>query len=125
MGGQKSKMWTYLILMALLIAIVIVINLVWKNPTAAKEGFKSFVGLPTWALATVMFLAGAIIYWVGLKIETDWPEAIGAFLIAGSVATFMLVAGWSKFELGIVVLPYVIPLAVFVLLLMYGMKKSV
>ena len=125
MGGQKSKMWTYLILMVVLIAIVITINLVWKNPTAAKEGFKSFVGLPTWALATVMFLAGAIIYWVGLKIETDWPEAIGAFLIAGSTATFMLVAGWSKFELGIVVLPYVIPLAVFVLLLMYGMKKSV
>jgi hypothetical protein len=125
MGGQKSKMWTYLILMFLLVAIVIVINLVWKNPTAAKDGFKSFMGLPSWTLAGIAFLLGVLIYWVGLKIETDWPEAIGAFLIAGSVAAFELIAGWSKFELGLVVIPYVIPLVVFVLLLMYAMKKSV
>ena len=125
MGGQKSKMWTYLILMALLIGIVIVVNLVWKNPDLARDGFKSFLGLPSWALATVTFLIGALVFWFGLKIETDWPEAIGAFLIAASVAAFELIAGWSKFELGLVVVPYLIPLAVFVLLLMYGMKRSV
>jgi hypothetical protein len=125
MGGQKSRMWTYLILMVVLVAIVIVINVVWKNPEAAREGFKSFFGLPSWALATVTFLVGAVVFWVGLKIETDWPEAFGAFLIAASVAWFELIAGWSKFELGLVVVPYVIPLAVFALLLMYGMKKSV
>jgi hypothetical protein len=125
MGGQKSKMWTYLIMMVVLIAIVLVINLVWKNPTTASQSFKSFLGLPGWALATVMFLVGAIVFWVGLKIETDWPEAFGAFLIAGSVAWFEYVAGWSRFELGLVVVPYLIPLVVFVLLLMYGMKKSV
>ncbi len=125
MGGQKSKMWTYLILMAVLITIVIVINVVWKNPTAAKHGFSSFLGLPAWALATVTFIAGAVVFWIGLKIETDWPEAIGAFLIAASVAAFEMIAGWSKFELGLVVVPYLIPLFVFVLLLMYGMKKSV
>jgi hypothetical protein len=125
MGGQRSKIWTYLILMVVLIAIVIVINLVWKNPTAAKEGIHSFFGLPSWALATVTFLVGAVIFWIGLKIETDWPEAIGAFLIAASVAAFELIAGWSKFELGLVVVPYLIPLGVFALLLMYGMKKSV
>jgi hypothetical protein len=125
MGGQKSKMWTYLILMAVLITIVIVINVVWKNPSAAKNGVHTFVGLPSWALATVTFLAGAVVFWIGLKIETDWPEAIGAFLIAASVAAFEMIAGWSKFELGLVVVPYLIPLFVFVLLLMYGMKKSV
>jgi hypothetical protein len=125
MGGQRSKIWTYLILMAVLIAIVIVINLVWKEPGLAKEGFRSFLGLPAWALATVTFLVGAIIFWVGLKIETDWPEAIGAFLIAASVAAFEFIVGWSKFELGLVVVPYVIPLVVFVLLLMYGLRKSV
>jgi hypothetical protein len=124
MGGQKSKMWTYLILMALLIGIVIIVNLVWKNPAMATDGFKTFLGLPSWALATVTFLVGAVVFWVGLKIETDWPEAIGAFLIAASVAAFELIAGWSKFELGLVVIPYIIPLGVFVLLLMYGMKKS-
>ena len=125
MGGQKSKMWTYLILMVVLITIVVVINVVWKNPSAASSAAKSFFGLPGWALATVMFLVGATVFWVGLKIETDWPEAFGAFLIAGSVAWFEYIAGWSRFEIGLVVVPYLIPLVVFVLLLMYGMKKSV
>lgn len=126
MGGSRSKMWTYLILMVLLITIVVVINLVWSNPTAAKSGFKTFLGLPSWALATVTFVVGALVFWVGLKIETDWPEAIGAFLISASVVAFMMMAGWAKFAVGgLFVLPYLIPLAVFVLLLMYGMKKSV
>jgi len=125
MGGQKSKMWTYLILMGLLIAVVIVINVAWKDPTTMKHGFKTLLGLPSWALATVTFVVGAIVFWVGLKIETDWPEAIGAFLISGSVVAFELMLGWSKLELGgLFVVPYLIPLAVFVLLLMYGMKRS-
>jgi hypothetical protein len=125
MGGEKSRIWTYLIMMVVLIAIVLVINLVWKNPETASHSFKSFMGLPGWALATVTFIIGALVFWLGLKIETDWPEAFGAFLIAASVAWFEYIAGWSKFELGLVVVPYLIPLAVFSLLLMYGMKKSV
>ncbi len=126
MGGQKSRMWTYLILMGLLIGIVIVVNVVWKNPTAARDGFKHFLGMPAWALATTSFVVGAIVFWLGLKIETDWPEAIGAFLISGSVVAFELMLGWAKLELGgLFVVPYLLPLAVFVLLLMYGMKRSV
>jgi hypothetical protein len=125
MGKSRSKVWTYLILMMLLVAIVVVVNVVWKNPTAASEGMKSFFGLPSWALATVVFLVGAIVFWAGLKIETDWPEAIGAFLIAAAIAWFQLIIGWNKFELGLVVVPYLIPMAVFGVLLMYGMKKSV
>lgn len=125
MGKGRSKVWTYLILMVLLVTIVVVINLVWKNPTAASEGMKSFFGLPSWALATVVFLVGAVVFWLGLKMETDWPEAMGAFLIAGAVAWLELIVGWSKFELGLVVVPYLIPIAVFAILLMYGMKKSV
>jgi hypothetical protein len=125
MGKGRSRVWTYLILMMLLVGLVILVNVVWKNPTAASQGFQSFLGLPAWALATVMFVVGAIVFWAGLKIETDWPEAIGAFLIAGAVAWFELIIGWSKFELGLIVVPYLIPLAVFGLLLMYGMKKSV
>ncbi|MBL0214722.1 MAG: hypothetical protein IPQ07_12640 [Myxococcales bacterium] len=125
MGKGRSKVWTYLILMVLLVTIVVVVNLVWKNPTAASEGMKSFFGLPSWALATVVFLVGAVVFWLGLKMETDWPEAMGAFLIAGAVAWLELIVGWSKFELGLVVVPYLIPIAVFAILLMYGMKKSV
>ena len=125
MGGQKSKMWTYLILMAVLITVVIVINLVWKNPAAARDGFNSFLGLPAWALVVVTFLVGAIVFWIGLKIETDWPEAFGAVLIAASVFALEKMIGWKTFELGgLFVVPYLIPLFVFVVLLMYGMKKS-
>jgi hypothetical protein len=125
LGGQKGKMWTYLILMMVLVAIAIVVNLVWKNPTAAREGFNSFLGLPAWALATTALLVGLIIYWLGLKIETDWPEAIGAFLISGSVVAFELMIGWDKLSFGLVVVPYLIPLFVFALLLMYAMRRSV
>ncbi len=126
MGSGKSRIWTYLILMILLVGIVVVINVVWKNPDGARDGMKSFFGLPSWALATVTFLVGAIIFWLGLKMETDWPEALGAFLIAGAVAWMEIIVGWNKFDVGgLVVLPYLIPIATFALLLMYGMKKSV
>ena len=126
MGKGRSKIWTYLILMVLLVAIVIVINLVWINPGAASAGVKSFFGLPSWALATITFLVGAIVFWLGLKMETDWPEAIGAFLISGSVAWFELIVGWNRLAIGgVVVIPYILPIAMFAALLMYGMKKSV
>lgn len=126
MGKGRSKVWTYLILMILLVAIVVVINLVWNNPDAASSGVKSFFGLPGWALATVTFVVGAIIFWLGLKMETDWPEAIGAFLIAGSIVWFEFIVGWNRFAVGgLVVLPYIIPVLTFALLLVYGMKKSV
>lgn len=124
LGGEKSKIWTYLILMVLLVAIAIVVNVVWNNPTRASEGVKSFLGLPGWALATVTFLVGALVFWGGLKVETDWPEALGAFLVAGSIAWFELIVGWNHFAFGLVVIPYLIPIAVFALLLMYGLKKS-
>ena len=125
MGKGRSRVWTYLILMVVLVAIIVVINLVWNDPTRASNGMKSFFGLPSWALATILFLVGAIIFWLGLKMETDWPEALGAFLVAGSVFWMEIIVGWDKFELGLVVIPYIIPIAVFALLLMYGMKKSV
>jgi hypothetical protein len=125
LGKHKDKMWTYLILMGLLVVIVILINVVWKDPDRARNGVESFFGLPGWVLATVAFVIGALIFWLGLKVETDWPEALGAFMIAGSIAAFEFIAGWNHFEFGLVVVPYLIPIFVFVLLLMYGMRKSV
>lgn len=126
MGKGRSKVWTYLIMMVVLVAIVVVINLTWKNPDTMSSGVKSFFGLPSWALATVTFLAGAIIFWLGLKMETDWPEAIGAFLISGAIVWFEFIVGWNRFALGgLVVIPYVIPIVTFVLLLVYGMRRSV
>ena len=125
MGKSRSKVWTYLILMVVFVVLVLVINLVLLDPGTAKSGLKHFFGLPSWALATVCFLAGAIVFWLGLKMETDWPELIGAFLIALSVFAFELIIGWSKLSFGVAVLPYLLPLVVFALLMMYGMKKSV
>lgn len=126
LGKGRSKIWTYLILMVLLVAVVLIVNLVWLDPGRASSGLKSFVGMPSWALATITFLAGAIVFWLGLKMETDWPEAIGAFLISSAVVWAELIVGWHKLEVGgVVVIPYVLPLAVFAVLLIYGMKKSV
>lgn len=125
MGKSRGRIWTYLILMVVLIAVTVIINLVVNSPDAARDGVKSVLGLPSWSLATITFLVGAIIFWLGLKMETDWPEAIGAFLIAASVAAMEMIVGWERFELGLLVLPYLIPIVTFVLLLMYGMKKSV
>ena len=126
MGKGRSKVWTYLIMMILHVVAVVIINLVWNNPDAAETGVKTFFGLPGWALATVTFLVGAIVFWLGLKMETDWPEAIGAFLITAAIVWFQYIVGWNRFAVGgLVVLPYIIPVLTFALLLVYGMKKSV
>jgi hypothetical protein len=126
MGGKKSKLWTYLILMMVLVLGAVIFNLVFNDPTMMKNGVKSFFGLPGWALAAITFVVGALIFWAGLKVETDWPEAVGAFMIAASVAAFEIIIGWKRFDVGgMFVLPYILPIGVFVILLMVGMKKSV
>src|SRR5690242_21884372 len=86
LGKHKDKMWTYLILMFVLIAIVVVINVVWKNPARAEAGFRHFIGLPAGVLAGITMLVGTIIFWLCLNVEADWPEALGAFLVSGSGA---------------------------------------
>jgi hypothetical protein len=123
-GKKRASVWTYLILAVLLIAGAVVVNLVVKNPETARETVNRVIGLPHWALATIALVVGAFIYWIGLKVETDWPEYIGAFIIAGAVTAFEFIIGWEKLEFGLVVIPYVIPLLVFVVLIIVAMKKS-
>jgi hypothetical protein len=126
LGTGKGRMWTYLIMLGLLVAGALIGNLVFSNTAAAKDGVRTFLGLPTWVLASVAFAVGAAIFWVGLKLETDWPEAIGAFMIAGSVTSGEIIIGWKHFELGgLFVVPYLIPVLLFLALLMYGVKRSV
>ena len=125
MGGRRAKVWTYLILAAVLAVGAIVFNFVISNPEMAKSGVKSIAGLPSWAFAAIALALGVVIFWGGLKVETDWPEAFGALLIAGSVMAGEVMIGWNKFALGgIVVIPFIIPFVVFVTLLMIGMAKS-
>jgi len=122
---HKDKMWTYLIFMFLFVGIIVAINLVWKNPSGAEGAFKSFLGLPSYALATALLALGALIFWLGLKMEPDWPEALGGAMIAGSIAWYEKIVGWSHFDFGgLAVIPYLIPMFVFVLLLMYAVRNS-
>ena len=125
LGSRKAKLWTYLFLALLLIIGILVANLALVNPEAAREGVDFVAGLPNWAFPVIAFAVGSFFYWIGLKVETDWPEFFGAFLIAGALAAAELMLGWKHFELGgIVVLPYVFPVALFVVLLIVGMVKS-
>jgi hypothetical protein len=125
MGGRKAKLWTYIILLGVLIAGVLVVNFAWKNPELAETGIDSFLGLPSWVFPIITAVVGILVFWLGLKIESDWPEALGALLIAGSVAAGEIMIGWNTFALGgLVVVPYVIPILTFLILLAIGMNKS-
>lgn len=125
LGEHRDKVWTYLILLGVLVVVVVAINLVWNDPSRAVGGVKTILGLPGWALALATGAIGAAVFWLGLKVEADWPEALGAFLIAAAVASLEFIVGWRRFELGLVVVPYLIPIVVFLVLLMVGIKKSV
>jgi hypothetical protein len=125
LGGRKAKLWTYIILLGVLVLGVVVVNFAWKNPKLAESGIESFLGLPSWVFPIVSGVIGILIFWLGLKIESDWPEALGALLIAGSVAAAEILVGWNLFALGgLVVVPYVIPIVTFLILLAIGMNKS-
>jgi hypothetical protein len=125
MGGRKAKLWTYMILMLALVLGAVVVNFVIKDPALAREGVHRFMGMPRWAFPCITGVVGLLLFWLGLNIETDWPEAVGAFMVAGSIAAGEFLIGWSKFALGgLAVVPYVIPLLVFFILLIVGMVKS-
>ncbi len=124
MGKSRARVWTYTFIAVGLLVGALVVNQVFTNTAEAKEGVTTILGLPGWALALDAVVVGAAIYALGLKVETDWPEFVGASLITGSLYAMEVVIGWQKFEMGLLVLPFVLPLVVFVLLLMIGMRKS-
>jgi hypothetical protein len=124
-GKKRASVWTYLIFAVLLLAGAIIANLVIKDPTAAKAAVQKFVGLPTWALASIALVVGILIYWLGLKVETEWPEFLGAFIVASAITVFELLIGWQRLEFGLVVVPYVIPLLVFLVMIIVAVKRSV
>ncbi|MEZ4379799.1 MAG: hypothetical protein R3A79_00505 [Nannocystaceae bacterium] len=122
---QKSRMWSWLLLGLLLLVIILAANFAVSNPALAEQGVDAFLGLPPWAFPTIVGVLGLLIFWFGLKVESDWPEAIGGLMVAASVAGGEVLIGWSHFELaGLVALPYVLPLAVFIVMLMIGLAKS-
>jgi hypothetical protein len=125
MGRKKAKLWTYLIFGTLLVLGVLLANFALVNPDLAHRSVDYFLGLPYWAFPVIAGLIGVLIYVLGLTIETDWPEALGALLIAGSVAWAEFLIGWDRFVVaGLAVTPYAMPLLTFLSLLMVAMVKS-
>jgi hypothetical protein len=125
MGGSRAKMWTYLILAAVLIAGILVANFALSNPELARNGMEKFMGMPPWTFPLITAVVGLLVFLMGLKLETDWPEGLGALLVAGAIAWGEVMLGWEKFQLGgMVVVPYLIPLVVFLVLMGYSMTRS-
>ena len=125
MGGGRAKMWTYFILAVVLVVGTVVANFALTNPETAREGVDVVMGLPTWSFVAIAIGAGLLIFLVGLKLETDWPEGLGALLVAGGIAGGELLLGWEKFMIGgLVVVPYLIPVAVFLVMMGYSIARS-
>ncbi len=125
MGGSRAKIWTYFILAVVLVVGIIVGNFVFSNPDMAREGVDAFMGMPVWTFPLILSVVGFAIFLLGLKLETDWPEGIGALMIAGAIAWGEIMYGWEKLEIGgMFVIPYVIPVVVFLVLMGYSVARS-
>jgi hypothetical protein len=125
MGGSRAKMWTYLIFAVVLIVGILVANFALSNPDLARKGMDEFMGMPSWTFPVIAAVLGVLVYWMGLKLETDWPEGVGALLIAGAIAWAEMMYGWEKLHFGgMIVVPYLIPLVVFLGLMGYSMARS-
>jgi len=124
--STRSRAWTYLIVALGVIAAIVLVNVVFSNPGAAKASMERLFGLPGWALTAIVATVGLLIFWAGLKVEADWPEHFGALLLAGATASAEILIGWQRFELGgLVVVPYLIPAVILVVLFIVSMQKSV
>lgn len=125
MGGSRAKVWTYLILAVVLVLGIVIGNFAMSNPDLARNGVDAFMGMPPWAFPAVLVVLGTLIYLMGLRLETDWPEGLGALMISGALAWGEMMLGWEKFQLGgMIVVPYVIPLVVFLVLMAYSVARS-
>jgi hypothetical protein len=123
--AHKGRIWTYLILMMGVVLIAVMANLFVSNPEVAKNGVDAVMGLPAWAFPAGGAALGLLIFYIGLKIETDWPERLGAILVGGSVAGGEFLLGWQNFEVGgLKVIPYALPVLVCLALMMVANAKS-
>jgi len=121
---HKGRIWTYLILATGLVLVAVVANLVMSNPDLATRGVDVIAGLPAWAFPAITGVIELLTFYVGLKIETDWPEQLGAVMVAGSIAGGEFLLGWQNFELGgLKVVPYAIPVVVCLSLMMVANVK--
>ena len=125
LGDSKARMWTFVILGALLLVGVLVAQAAWENPEQARAALDGLLGLPGWAHAAITGGLGLVIFYLGLKVETDWPEALGAAMISGSFLALEIMVGLEHFEFGgLTLLPFVLPLLIFTVFFGVGLSKS-
>ena len=55
---QKSRMWTWLILLFLLGLGVVIANVVISNPQLTEEGVDAAMGMPAWAFPGIVAFIG-------------------------------------------------------------------
>jgi hypothetical protein len=123
--NYKGRKWTYLIVGTLLVLAAVIVNFAINNPELAEKGISTIAGLPSWAFPAGGAVVGLLIFYIGLKLEADWPEYLGAAMIAGSIVGAEVLLGWNNFEFGgIVVIPYAIPALVLMILLMVSNAKT-
>jgi uncharacterized membrane protein YhdT len=125
LGMRKDKLWTFLIVGILLVIGFVVANYTIGNYESAKSGVGKFLNLPGWVYPIIIGALGLVIFWMGLKIEADWPEVLGSGLIATAVGVGEIMIGWKKFALGgMSIVPIAIPVGVFLIFIVIGMLKS-
>lgn len=123
--NYKGRKWTYLIVGTLLVLAAVAVNFAMNNPELAEKGIETIAGLPSWSFPAGAAALGMLVFYIGLKLEADWPEYLGAAMIAGSIVGAEVLLGWSNFEFGgIVVIPYAIPALVLMILLMISNAKT-
>jgi hypothetical protein len=122
---DKSKTVTYVVSMVVLIGILVLANIVWKDPKSAQHGMRKLIGLPSGVLAAGLAVLGLIVFWIGLHMRSDWPEGLGALMVSGAIAWGEFVIGWKKFDVGgLLVVPYIIPLVVYPIMLTHAARHS-
>ncbi len=125
LGMRKDKLWTFLIVGILLVGTFVALNYTIGNYESAKSGVGKFLSLPGWVFPIIIGLLGLVIFWLGLKIETDWPEVLGAGLLALATGVGEIMIGWQKFAInGMTIVPIAIPIGVFLLFIVIGMLRS-
>lgn len=123
--NYKGRKWTYLIVGTMLVLGAVVLNFAINNPELTEKGIATIAGMPSWSFPAVGASVGLLIFYIGLKLEADWPEYLGSALVAASIVGAEVLLGWKNFEFGgIVVIPYAIPALVLMILLMVSNAKT-
>jgi len=124
-GVPVGKIWNYLIAGAAVLILFVILNFAIDDPDQARTGVQKFLNLPSWAYPTILVAVGLVIWYIGIMIEPDWPEAVGAGLIAVGVGVAEIMIGWRKFAIGgLSIIPIVLPILVFLVFLGLGARKS-